>query len=107
MRIIGKLLLAGALALGGIGGVAYADHAKEGEKLTLTDLPPAVRATFQKEAQGGKIEELRSATRDGKTIYEGEIVSQGKGVDLQVGKDGKVVKRSAPHEEAGEHAPEK
>ena len=68
----------------------------------MDQLPAAARSTFQKEAQGGEIEELRREKRNGKTIYEGEVVSNGKGTDLRVSEDGTLLKRSAPHEEATE-----
>jgi hypothetical protein len=51
-----------------------------------------------------KMEELlRKETRHGKVIYEGEIVKAGKGVDLEVGSDGKVVLRGKTHDESKEH----
>jgi hypothetical protein len=75
----------------------------------MDQLPSAVRSTFQKEAAGGQIEELRSEKRAGKTIYEGEVVSKGKGTELQVSEDGSVQKRSPPHDESmeREHGGEK
>ena len=88
-------------------GVAFGheeekDHAHESVK--LEDLPPAVQATFTREAKGGKIEELRKETRkNGKVIYEGEIVKNGKGWELEVNAEGKVVERGKPHSEEGEH----
>jgi hypothetical protein len=106
VRNIGRWVFAGALALGGLGGTAFA-HGKgeEGQahkKLTMDQLPSAVQSTFQKEASGGQVEELRSKQRAGKTIYEGEIVSNGKGTELQVSQDGSILKRGTPHNEATE-----
>jgi len=106
MTRIGRWLIAGTLALGGFAGTSLAhERGVEGhahKKMTMDQLPDAARATFQKEAQGGQIEELRSEKRNGKTIYEGEVVSNGKGTDLQVAEDGSLLKRSTPHDEATE-----
>ena len=106
MRTIGRWVFAGTLALGGLGGTAFAHEKGEAghahKKMTMEQLPTAVQSTFQKEAGGGQIEELRSEKRGGKTIFEGEVVSNGKGTELQVSEDGSVLKRSAPHDEATE-----
>lgn len=78
------------------------DHAHESVK--LEELPAPVQATFKREAKGGTIEELRKETRkDGKVIYEGEIVKNGKGRDIEVNADGKVIERGKPHGEEKEH----
>jgi hypothetical protein len=100
MRNIQRWALAGVLTMGGLGGVAFAHGTHK--KLTMDQLPSPVQSTFQKEAAGGQIEDLHSKTYNGKTIYEGEIVSQGKGTELKVSEDGSVLKRSAPHDEATE-----
>jgi hypothetical protein len=106
MTRIGRWVIAGTLALGGFAGTSVAHERGEAghahKKVTMDQLPAAARATFQKEAQGGEIEELRSEKRNGKTIYEGEVVSNGKGTDLQVGEDGTLLERSKPHDEASE-----
>jgi len=77
-------------------------HAHESVK--FEELPAVVQATFTRESKGGKIEELRKETRkNGKVIYEGEIVKNGKGWDIEVNAEGKVVERGKPHSEEGEH----
>ncbi len=106
MRHVGRWMMMGTLALGGFAGTAFANHQKEEghahQKVNMSDLPSAVRSTFQKEAKGGEVEALRKETRNGKTIYEGEVVSNGKGTELEVSEDGKVLERSKPHDEATE-----
>jgi uncharacterized membrane protein YkoI len=70
----------------------------------MEELPAAVQATFKKEAKGGQIEELRKETRkNGSVIYEGEIVKNGKGRDLEVSSTGKVLERGKAHDESSEH----
>jgi hypothetical protein len=105
MNKLGRWVFAGTLALGGFTGTALANEHEEGhahKKMTIEQLPAPARATFEKEAKGGNIEELRSEKRSGKTIYEGEVVSNGMGTELQVSEDGTVVKRSAAHDESKE-----
>jgi hypothetical protein len=66
------------------------------------DLPAPVQATLKKEAQGGDIQEVRKETERGKVIYEAEVVNNGKGRDLEVSADGKVIKRGKAHDESKE-----
>jgi hypothetical protein len=88
------------------GRVLASDEKEEGhahEPVKVEDLPAGVQDTFRTEANGGTVEELRKETRQGKVIYEGEIVKAGKGVDLEVGSDGKVIRRGKAHDENEEH----
>lgn len=105
MHRFGCWVFAGTLALGGLGGTALArGHGEEheGKKVTMDQLPAKVQSTFQKEASGGQVEELRSQQKGGKTIYSGEIVQNGKGTELKVSDDGSILKRGASHDEATE-----
>jgi uncharacterized membrane protein YkoI len=106
MRTIAMALLAGTLSLGGSGG-ARADEDEAGhhhQSVTMAELPAAVQKTLNREAKGGKIEELRKETRkDGKVIYEAEIVKNGKGTDIDVSAEGKVLARGHTHDESSEH----
>jgi len=106
MRKLATLLLAGTLGVG-FGARALADENEKGhehQSVTMADLPAPVQATFKRESKGGKIEELRKETRkDGTVIYEGEIVKNGKGTDIEVNSAGKVVERGKAHDESSEH----
>jgi len=106
MRKLATLLLAGTLGVG-FGVRALADENEKGhehQSVTMADLPAPVQATFKRESKGGKIEELRKETRkDGTVIYEGEIVKNGKGTDIEVNSAGKVVERGKAHDESSEH----
>jgi hypothetical protein len=99
MRRIGRLVFAGLLAVGGGTALAHGGH---GSKVTMDELPTAVQTTFQNEAAGGKIEDLRAVKKAGTTIYEGEVVQNGKGTELRVSEDGKILNRSSQHDEATE-----
>jgi len=87
---------------------AHENEHERGQTVKMDDLPAAARTTFEKEAKGGKVEELRKETRkDGTIVYFGEIVNQGKGTDLKVSDTGKVLHRGKTHDESsekGEHA---
>ena len=58
MNHFGRWIAVGTLAAGGLSGTALANHEKdEGHahrKVSISELPPAVRATFEKEAKGGE-----------------------------------------------------
>jgi hypothetical protein len=103
MRKLGHCLLAGALAVGALAGPAIAADQPEGEELTKEQLPAPVRSTFEREAAGGSIEDLHKATKNGRTVYSGEVVSKGKGVDIEVADDGALIKKGSAHDEAKEH----
>lgn len=105
MRRTMVALLAGTLGLGGVGrALADEDEGRhEHQPVTMADLPPAAQQTLKKEAKGGKIEELRQETRkDGRVVYEAEIVSNGKGTDIEVSAEGKVLERGKTHDEKSE-----
>jgi hypothetical protein len=105
MRKMAVALLAGALGLGGVGR-AMADEERgshEGQSVTMADLPAAAQNTLEKASKGGKIEELYKETReDGSVVYKAEVVKNGKGTDIKVSADGKVLDRGKAHDEKSE-----
>jgi hypothetical protein len=106
MHKIATLFLAGALMAGGVGRASAEENERghEHQSVTMADLPAAVQQTLKREAKGGKIEELRKETRkDGNVRYEAEIVKNGKGTDLEVSAEGKVLERGKSHDESSEH----
>src|SRR5690348_2940442 len=106
MRKLTMLLVAGTLGLG-LGGRASANENEskhEHQSVTMAELPAPVQKTLKREAKGGKLEELRKETKkDGSVLYEAEIVKNGKGTDIEVNADGKVVERGKTHDESKEH----
>jgi len=106
MRKLATLLLTGTLGLG-LGGRVLAHENEKGHEhqaVMMADLPAAAQATLKREAKGGKLEELRKETRkDGTVVYEAEIVKNGKGTDIEVNADGKVLERGKSHDESHEH----
>ena len=104
-----KMIMVGLMCLGlglGASGRVLANEAHEherGQSVTMSDLPAPVKDTFDKESRGGSVEELRKeTTKDGKVVYWGEVVKNGKGTDLEVSESGKVIHRSKSHDESQE-----
>ena len=70
------------------------DEANE-VKIALTDAPAAVQATIQKEAGAGRIKEIERETENGKTVYEAEVVTNGKTEEISVSEDGTLLGRES------------
>ena len=60
-------------------------------KVTIDQVPAAVKATILKEAGDHKITEIEKETKDGKTIYEAEWVADGKEIEIKVAEDGTLL----------------
>ncbi len=73
--------------------VGWAGKRKKEEKVTIDQVPAAVKATILKEAKGAKIKEIEKETKKGKTIYEAEFVVDGKEIEIKVAADGKLLSR--------------
>lgn len=73
------------------------DHPQD--TVQMTDLPSAVQKTVQREAKGKTIESMKKDTENGKTVYQVELVSDGKGQQIDVSETGKVINRHTPHDE--------
>lgn len=97
-----KWFVAGALALPMIATTALADEKNEQthpqQKVTMDELPAAVKATVQRESQGKTVESMAKEQQNGKTVYEIEVVSNGKEQEIKISEAGKVLKRSAAHD---------
>lgn len=82
-----------------------AADAKEAEKekktkvkVTLDQLPAAVKDTIQTEAKAGTLGDIEKVTKDAKTYYEADIVIEGKKWEVKVGEDGKVISKAVDEE---------
>ena len=103
--------IVGVLALAvGCASTHKSEEAKEaGEKgevkMSLAEVPPAVRATLTQEAGGAKIETVDREEKDGKVIYETDVMSGGKNWEIKVDADGKLLSKKVDNEseEKGEH----
>jgi hypothetical protein len=81
---------------------APAAFARDEQKLTLDQVPAAVKATFDKEAKGGAIGEVTKEIGKGKALYEAHITRNGKDMYVHVREDGTVLKRESVKKEAKE-----
>ena len=64
------------LGAAGAGG-AIAAEPKQGPTMSTADLPAAVKSTFDKQAKGAPVQELRRESFNGLPVYSGEIVKNG------------------------------
>jgi len=73
---------------------------KNGEKVTMDQLPAPVKATIEKEAKGAGVADITKESENGKTYYEAQIKQKGLDRYVQVSPEGKVLKRLSSKEEA-------
>jgi uncharacterized membrane protein YkoI len=94
-------------------GCSHMHHEKEdGEegnevKMTIDQVPPAVRAALQREAQGGTIKTVDKEEDHGKTVYETDVMINGKNWEIKVDGEGKVVGKKVDNEEGEERGEKK
>ena len=82
-----------------IGAVAT-KQALDGEKeITIDEVPAAVKATILTEADGAPIQEIEMETADGKTVYEAEVIIDGKEVEIEVAPDGTLLGKEIEDDE--------
>jgi uncharacterized membrane protein YkoI len=61
-------------------------------KLTVNDLPPAVKATLQEQVGGGKIVEVKQKTKKGRVVFHADVLTNGKDWEIDVVADGTLLK---------------
>ncbi len=71
------------------------------QKVEMKDLPPAVRASLERETAGGTVTEIEKETKDGKTVYSADAMVGGQAWDITIAEDGKVISKEL--EKAGEY----
>ncbi len=103
-----KSLVAGALALPLVATTARADEKNEPEqtaahqKVTMDELPAAVKTTVDRESKGKTVEWMSKEKRLGQTVYDVEVVANGEGQVIEISDTGKVLDRKAKHDEKNE-----
>src|ERR1043165_1982722 len=87
--------IAPAFAMSLMIGCHNGECCKEGGETTVTmnELPPSLRATFEKETAGGKITEIEKETKNGKVVYSADAEVSGKKWDIAVAEDGSLVSK--------------
>lgn len=78
--------------------------AEENEvEIALKDAPPAVQTTIYAQAQGAKIAEVEVETKEGKKVYEADIIkADGTKVEIAVSQNGTLLSRKTDKEDSGE-----
>lgn len=83
-----------ALLAFAIAGCATNGKTEESEvTVSLNELPPAVRATLERESVGGTLVDIEKETTDGKVVYSADVDFQGVVWDLEISEDGKLLSK--------------
>lgn len=90
------------VGLGVVGVVAFAAWAaqEDEERVTLDQVPAAVKATILREAAGGEIKEIERETEGGKTVYEAKYVRDGRTAEIMVTPAGRLVAEGGEEQES-------
>ena len=91
-------VFAAMIAIGMCGCAKLHQHAAEapeaGEtKVRLDQTPAAVRQTIDRELVGARLEDIARKERQGKTIYETDIIRDGHKWEVVVGEDGTIISK--------------
>jgi len=91
--------LVSALAMG---IAAWSGAGKDEEQVSLDQVPPAVKATILKEAQGATIQEIERQTQAGEVTYEANVIIGAQEVEIEVAADGTLLGKQVDNEEDDE-----
>ncbi len=81
----------------GLTAVAWSED--EGRKITIDQLPAAVKAALLQQAGGAQIKDIEEETsKDGKVVYEAEIVANGVTTEIKLDATSKVLKTKVEKE---------
>ncbi len=75
------------------------DRERNAQKISLEQLPPAVKTAVSKQTEEGSAKEAETFTKDGKTLYGVTIAKNGKEEELLISETGEIVGREAPGKE--------
>lgn len=94
-----EYLLAAALTAGILGCSGSprgnAEQPETGEvKVTIEQVPPAVRDAIKRELVGAELEDIARKQRQGQTVYETDIIKGGQKWEVVIGEDGKVIAKA-------------
>lgn len=97
-RMLFSALLAGTLVAGGCAS-SHAEREDEDEvKMAIADVPAPVRETLTREAKNNAITTVDRETDDGKTIYEADVMLDGKNWEIKVDPAGKLLSKKIDNE---------
>ena len=66
---------------------------KDEVKLTIDQVPPAVKATILKESGGAAVDEIAKESEDGKTVYTAEFMVGKDKYEASIAADGTLLKK--------------
>lgn len=75
------------------------DDDENEQRVSLDQLPPAVKATILAEAKGAQIKEIERENTKAGAVYEAEWVENDRQVEIKVAPDGKVLKRQVEQDD--------
>jgi len=83
------------------GGCAHKAEEEENEvKLRPDEVPPAVLSALEREAGGAAITTVdKEQAKDGRTVYETDVMMNGKNWEIKVDETGKLVSKKLDPEE--------
>lgn len=100
--VIGAVTLAlTAMSAGGVRAEDKDDEKSKDEskvKMSIKDVPAEVRATLKREANGEKIKTVEMEKKDGKTVYEADVVIDGTNYEIIVDKSGRLISKMIDNE---------
>lgn len=95
-------LMAVACLAVSIGAVATIQTVDQEKQISIEQVPAAVKATILAQAQGGVINEIEEEVVNGQTIYEAEVIVDGREVDIQVTADGTLLGTETENDDEGD-----
>lgn len=97
VKLVGVLVVAGlALCLGAVATQRIAEGERE---VSLAEVPEPVKSTILAQAQGNAINEIEVEVENGQTVYEAEVIIEGREVEIEVAADGALLGKEADDEE--------
>jgi hypothetical protein len=77
------------------------DDANE-QPVNMDQLPAAVKATLTREAGGGQVQEIEKQTWKGRTVYEADVLADGKKWEVMIREDGQMIRKLLDEEDDAE-----
>ena len=105
-----SLGLASALALSACASNdKSADKDKDADeiKMKIDEVPPAVKATLIREAEGTSVTNVDKETHEGKVIYEADATIGGANYEIRVADDGSLISKKLDKEDDEKSADKK
>ena len=100
MSVRRKLLFFILAAVGLLSATLFGYHEWRSEKrdrenVALAQVPAAVKAVIEHEAQGGTLKHIERTNAEGKPAYAARIAVNGNEEEAVIGEDGKLISRNA------------